>query len=107
MAYTPLFLSEPFGGDVMTRECVRLSHDRFWYTILTAYYLESMADFYDKLEYDEETGVLFVVYDNDRHPIVIELIGAAMTVQCGYTMEHFPKGSQALQHWVEEIVPGA
>lgn len=90
----------------MIKQCVRLGHDRFWYTTLTDYYPESIVDFYDILEIDEESRLLSVVYHNNRHLITIELIKDAMNVHCCYTAEQFPMGSQTLQYWVEEIVHG-
>lgn len=50
MAYTPLFQSETFGVECITRECIQLGHDEFWYTMSTDYYPQSVVDFYDHLE---------------------------------------------------------
>lgn len=90
----------------MIRACVRLGHDRFWYTILSDYYSKNVVDFYNRLDKNDESGVFYVLYDDTRHPITIELKGAAMNVHCGYTVEQFLKGSLVFQHWVDEIVLG-
>lgn len=50
LAYTPLFHSEPFGADCMTREVICLGHDQFWYTAFIDYYPESVCDIYDWME---------------------------------------------------------
>lgn len=92
--------------NIMTQECIRLGHDRFWYITVTDYYPESVSDVYDWLEHNDEMGTLSVVYRNTWHMFSIEVIGAAVNIHCGHTTEQFPKGSQPFINWANEIVPG-
>lgn len=105
-AYAPLFYCKPFGEDCMTKECICLGHDHFWYTTSMDNYPENVFDFYDHLQIDEETNAITVVYGSMRYTITIELIGATMNVYYGCTTEQFPRGSRTLSEWVDEIVPG-
>lgn len=77
-AYTSLFTSETFGADTMTRECVHLGNDAFWYTTSHEYYLGSLCNFYDRMEEDKPNGLFTMTFDGVAHPITIELIRQAM-----------------------------
>lgn len=88
----------------MSIEVIRLGHDRFWYTTSIDYYPESVYYFYDRMEIDDDTRTVKVMYGNTIHTITIEVIAEVMNLSIGYITEQFPWGSQALSDCVKEIV---
>lgn len=106
LAYSLFLCFEAFRADCVNQEVVQHGYKRFWYTNSSYYYLESVYDFYDRMEIDEDAWHMRVKYRNTIHTISIEVITATMNVPCEYITEQFPSGYQALNDWVNEIIPG-
>lgn len=64
MAYVPLFRSKPFRADVRPKNASGLGMIGIKNTTSMDYYPVSVADFYDCLEYNDESRALSVVYGN-------------------------------------------